>query len=126
MEPDTIWRLFQTEPTPSALTTQTNATWGLSSISHKTTTTNTTEYVYDPRSGSGTYAYVVDTGLRATHVEFEGRASLAYNAVAGSSSDDNVGHGTHVAGTIGSRTHGVAKQATLLSVKVLDSELVCI
>lgn len=82
------------------------------------------EYVYDSRDGSGTYAYIIDTGLLTTHTEFGNRAFFVYNAVADSTSDDNVGHGTHIAGTIGSLSYGVAKQTTLLSVKVLDSETV--
>lgn len=120
VEPETVWRLFQTDP--SELTTQAGAPWGLGSISHKDSNAN--EYVYDPRGGSGTYAYVVDTGLLTTHVEFGNRGFLAYNAVPSSTPEDNVGHGTHVAGTIASQTYGVAKEATVVSVKVLDSEFV--
>lgn len=122
VEPETVWRLYQVNP--SELTTQAGAPWGLGSLSHKQA--NTDEYIYDPRGGNGTYAYVVDTGLLTTHVEFGNRGSLAYNAVPGSTSDDNVGHGTHVAGTIASQTYGVAKEATIISVKVLDSELVSV
>lgn len=70
---------------------------------------------------AGTYAYVVDSGINVNHVEFESRASLAYNA-AGGSHVDSIGHGTHVAGTIGGKTYGVAKKTNLLSVKVFQGE----
>jgi oryzin len=62
-------------------------------------------------------AYIVDTGLLTTHQEFGSRASYGYNAVGGANVD-SVGHGTHVAGTIGGTTYGVSKSATLISVKV--------
>ncbi|KAI1104796.1 oryzin precursor [Jackrogersella minutella] len=95
--------------------TQENAPWGLGAISHREI--NHTDYVYDSRAGRGTYAYIIDTGLLTTHEEFEGRAALGYNAVDGPFVDD-MGHGTHVAGTIGGKTYGVAKKANLVSVKI--------
>ena len=75
-----------------ALTTQSGSTYGLSSISHRKT--GATNYIYDTSAGSNTYGYVVDTGINAAHVEFEGRASLDYNAVQGVHHVDTVGHGT--------------------------------
>lgn len=115
-----MWGIFGTQ----TLTTQENATWGLGAISHRSPVPSTS-YIYDDSgAGKDTYAYILDTGLYTTHEEFEGRASFVYNAVPGSNTSDNVGHGTHVAGTIGARTYGVAKEARLWSVKVLDSELV--
>ncbi|KAI0376245.1 oryzin precursor [Hypomontagnella monticulosa] len=96
--------------------TQTNATWGLSAVSHRVM--DHTDYVYDSRAGVGTYAYIIDSGLLPSHEEFEGRAHLGYNAIGGEFIDD-VGHGTHVAGTIGGKTYGVAKKATLISIKVI-------
>nr|QZX52278.1 protease [Aspergillus ochraceus] len=112
IEEDQVWHL-------DALTTQTGATWGLGSISHKGE--SSTSYVYDSSAGEGTYGYVVDTGINVDHSEFGGRASLAYNAVGGQHVD-SVGHGTHVAGTIGGKTYGVSKKANLLSVKVFQGE----
>lgn len=61
---------------------------------------------------------VVDTGINAAHTDFGGRASLGYSAV--SSTVDDVGHGTHVAGTVAGRTYGVAKAATVIAVKVFN------
>lgn len=60
---------------------------------------------------------MVDSGVNVDHVEFEGRASLGYNA-AGGENVDTLGHGTHVAGTIASKSYGVAKKAKVISVKV--------
>ncbi|XXG97977.1 [Pyruvate dehydrogenase [acetyl-transferring]]-phosphatase 1, mitochondrial [Hypoxylon texense] len=81
---------------------------------------NHTDYVYDSKAGEGTYAYIIDSGLLTTHEEFEGRAFLGYNAVDGEFVDDS-GHGTHVAGTIGGKTYGVAKKANLISVKIFEN-----
>lgn len=69
--------------------------------------------------GTGISAYIIDTGIDATHPDFSGRASSAFDAYGGSGNDAN-GHGTHVAGTIGSDTYGVAPGAELFGVKVLD------
>ena len=77
-------------------------------------------YVFDTSGGEGVTVYVVDTGIRTTHVEFQGRASFGANFVPGSDDDDGNGHGSHVAGTIAGRTYGVAKQAEVVAVKVLD------
>lgn len=112
VEEDQIWYI-------DALTSQSGAPWGLGAISHKGEASTT--YIYDTSAGEGTYAYVVDTGINVDHEEFGGRASLAYNAVGGQHVD-SVGHGTHVAGTIGGETYGVSKKANLLSVKVFQGE----
>jgi subtilisin family serine protease len=69
--------------------------------------------------GAGIVVYVVDTGIRYTHQEFGGRASFGFDAFGGDGSDCR-GHGTHVAGTVGGSTYGVAPGATLKSVRVLD------
>ncbi|KAI5917238.1 peptidase S8/S53 domain-containing protein [Camillea tinctor] len=119
VEEDQVWHLFDepAELSERALTTQTGATWGLGTVSHRTS--GSTSYIYDTTAGSGTYAYIIDTGILATHSQFGGRASLGYNAVGGGSADTQ-GHGTHVAGTIGGSTYGVAKNANIVAVKVFQ------
>ncbi|WP_047871779.1 S8 family peptidase [Nocardiopsis sp. RV163] len=69
--------------------------------------------------GAGVSAYIIDTGIDASHPDFGGRASSAFDAYGGDGGDGN-GHGTHVAGTIGSAAYGVAPAADLFGVKVLD------
>ena len=70
-------------------------------------------------TGEGVNAYVIDTGIRTTHQEFEGRASSDWTAY-GDSAEDALGHGTHVAGTIGGKSFGVAPKVKLHAIKVLD------
>ncbi|KAB2111620.1 Cuticle-degrading protease [Alternaria gaisen] len=99
--------------------TQLNATWGLGRISHIKPGQNS--YLYDSTAGEGTCVYVVDTGIETTHPEFEGRAYFLADFSEEGDQIDGAGHGTHVAGTIGSLTWGVAKKTTLFAVRVLDS-----
>ncbi|KAI3329088.1 proteinase T-like protein [Xylariaceae sp. AK1471] len=101
----------------NAYVTQSSPPWGLARISHRS---GTGSYVYDSSAGTGTCAYIVDTGIYVAHPEFEGRATWLANYADSSNSDGN-GHGTHVAGTVGSKTYGVAKKTSLYAVKVLDS-----
>jgi len=71
--------------------------------------------------GSGVTVYVIDTGIRVTHSEFGGRASVGADFVKdGRNGADCDGHGTHVAGIIGGKTYGVAKQVKLVAVRALD------
>jgi subtilisin family serine protease len=97
--------------------TQENAPWGLARIS--SAEPGGTTYTFDDAAGEGTCAYVVDTGIDINHPEFEGRAEWGDN-FADNSDADGQGHGTHVAGTIGSLSFGVAKKTKLIAVKVLD------
>jgi subtilisin family serine protease len=99
-----------------ALTTQTGAPWGLGTVSHRTS--GSTSYIYDTSAGAGTFAYVVDSGINTAHQQFGGRASLGYNA-AGGQHVDTLGHGTHVSGTIGGSTYGIAKQVSWFIFSVL-------
>jgi subtilisin family serine protease len=78
-------------------------------------------YTFDT-TGSGVTVFVVDTGIRFTHTDFGGRAVSGFDAVDGGTAEDCNGHGTHVAGTVGGRLHGVAKAARLVGVRVLDCD----
>jgi subtilisin family serine protease len=74
-------------------------------------------------TGAGVNVYVIDTGIRTTHTEFGGRARGAFDAIQdGNGPNDCNGHGTHVAGTVGGRTYGVAKSANLHAVRVLNCQ----
>ena len=103
-------------PTLEGTETQSPATWGLDRIDQRLLPLNDAfSYSY---SGAGVDAYVIDTGVRLTHQEFGDRAFHHFSAY-GSSADGH-GHGTHVAGTIGGLTYGVAKDVRIYAVKVLD------
>ncbi|AEB12761.1 S8 family peptidase [Marinithermus hydrothermalis] len=99
--------------------TQTSAPWGLDRIDQRDLPLdNSYTYTY---TGSGVHVYVIDTGIRTTHAEFTGRIGNGYTAINdGNGYADCNGHGTHVAGTIGGSTYGVAKGVTLHPVRVLD------
>ena len=102
----------------TADTTQTGATWGLDRIDQRSRPVNGT-YIYNA-TGAGVTAYIIDTGIRLTHTQFGGRAVTGFDAVTpGGSANDCNGHGTHVAGTVGGSTYGVAKSVRLVAVRVL-------
>ena len=99
--------------------TQSGATWGLDRIDQVNLGLNTT-YSYTS-TGAAVDAYVIDTGILDSHIEFTGRMKSGYSAIGNSkNTTDCNGHGTHVAGTIGGTTYGVAKQVKLLPVRVLN------
>ena len=103
----------------TASATQSGATWGLDRIDQRDLPLNST-YNYTP-TGAGVNAYIVDTGILTTHNEFGGRAVSGYTAISdGRGTTDCNGHGTHVAGTVGGTTYGVAKSVKLYAVRVLD------
>ena len=98
-------------------TTQTGATWGIDRIDQRNRPLSTT-YTYNS-TGAGVKAYVIDTGILATHTDLAGRVLAGVNTVdATPSTQDCNGHGTHVSGTIGGTTWGVAKGVTLVAVRV--------
>ncbi|MGW6297043.1 S8 family peptidase [Streptomyces sp. NPDC055058] len=104
-----------------ATATQTDPpSWGLDRVDQEDTAGDAA-YTYPDQAGEGVTAYVIDTGVRVTHEDFEGRASHGYDAVDDDdTADDGNGHGTHVAATIAGAAHGVAKKADIVAVRVLD------
>lgn len=108
IEPDGIAR---------AVTTQSGATWGIDRVDQRNLPLSTT-YTYTA-TGSGVTAYIIDTGINYGHSEFGGRASFGHDSFGGTGADCN-GHGTHVSGTVGGATYGIAKAVTLKAVRVLD------
>ena len=97
--------------------TQSNPPWGLDRIDQRNLPLNAI-YTFN-WTGSGVRAYIIDTGIRTAHSQFGGRASNVFDAFGGNGQDCN-GHGTHVAGTVGGSTFGVAKSALLRGVRVLN------
>jgi subtilisin family serine protease len=97
--------------------TQSNATWGLDRIDQRDRPLNGT-YVYN-YTASNVRVYVIDSGIRASHTDFGGRVLAGATAINdGRGTNDCNGHGTHVAGTIGGATWGVAKAVRLVPVRV--------
>lgn len=102
-------------------TTQSNPDWGLDRIDQKALPLNST-YSY-LQTGSGTTAYIVDTGILSSHQEFSGRVLSGYTTISdGNGTTDCNGHGTHVAGTVGGTTYGVAKNVNLVPIRILGCD----
>jgi subtilisin family serine protease len=112
-------RVVRVEPDGIAtiVTTQTGATWGLDRVDQRAGLNTMYNYT---NTGTGVTAYILDTGIRFSHSEFGGRAVSGFDAVDGGSADDCNGHGTHVAGTVGGANYGVAKNVSLVAVRVLN------
>lgn len=101
-----------------AITVQTDATWGIDRVDQRNLPLST-KYEYNA-DGTGVTAYIIDTGILFGHAEFGGRAVKGFDAVtAGGTAADCNGHGTHVAGTVGGSTYGIAKNVALVAVRVL-------
>nr|KAJ3420227.1 serine protease [Polyrhizophydium stewartii] len=118
VEEDKVVTLFGTQPKAPS--------WGLTRISVRDhPEASVKSYTYPDSAGTGVTAYVIDTGIFVKHPEFQGRARFGASFTSETGAEKNAdgnGHGTHVAGTIGSKTYGVAKNVTLVAVKVLDGQ----
>lgn len=102
----------------SVNTTQHNAPWGLDRVDQRNVPLNNS-YTY-AKTGAGVHVYVIDSGIRASHVEFAGRATADYDSMYdGQNGNDCHGHGTHVAATIGGSNYGVAKNVRLHGIRVV-------
>ncbi|WP_232796970.1 S8 family peptidase [Blastococcus atacamensis] len=114
VEPDQV---VQARPVKQPAPVDSGVSWGLDRIDQRTGT----DGLYTPEAtGTDVTAYVIDTGIALDHPDFGGRAVTGFDAVDGGSADDCNGHGTHVAGTIGGTTYGVAKSVSLVAVRVLN------
>nr|MDT0660527.1 S8 family serine peptidase [Micromonospora sp. DSM 115978] len=111
VEQNRLVHLDDTQPNPPS--------WGLDRIDQLDTPLDNA-YTYPASAGDGVHIYIVDTGIRLTHQDFGGRAVNGIDLVDGGTADDCHGHGSHVAGTAGGTAYGVAKQSTLVAVRVFD------
>ena len=105
----------------SVVGTESPATWGIDRVDQNALPLdNTYNYAND---GSNVTVYIIDTGINFAHVDFGGRASTGIDEVTiGGSAADCNGHGTHVSGTVGGTTYGVAKNVRLVAVRVLNCQ----
>ncbi|MES2940626.1 MAG: S8 family peptidase [Pseudomonadota bacterium] len=110
---------IEQDQTVSLSAMESQATWGLDRIDQADRPLDTV-YTYNA-TGSGVYAFIIDTGIRTDHVEFTGRVLPGTTSIAdGNGTNDCNGHGTHVSGTVGGTVYGVAKQVKLIPVRVLN------
>ncbi|KAF9160464.1 hypothetical protein DFQ26_005501 [Actinomortierella ambigua] len=113
IEQDAVYHITATQSNPPS--------WGLPRIAQRDRLGATRPaFVYPDEAGAGITAYVIDSGINVNHVDFGGRARWGANFIRGSPNVDEDGHGTHVAGTVGGTSYGVAKKVDLVAIKVLD------
>ena len=116
-EPVQIARITQ-ETCPNSQ--RSPVSWGQKRVTVERASDVGSTFSHNARWGEGVDAYILDTGIRCSHDEFDGeRCTWGENFVSGSSNSDRQGHGTHVAGTVAGKTYGVAKRANVIAVKVL-------
>jgi subtilisin family serine protease len=110
VERDTVMHAVGTITSPQS--------WGIDRIDQRNLPLSAS-YTWN-NTGAGVTAYIIDTGIRFTHTQFGGRATTGIDEIDGGTADDCAGHGTHVAGTVGGSTIGVAHSVALVAVRVLD------
>lgn len=121
MREDSRVKYVELDRRVSISATQTQAPWGLDRLDQENLPLDRS--YQSPAPGASVNAYVLDTGINIRNVEFQGRSSHGFDFVDGDAdSSDCNGHGTHVAGSIGAATYGVAKSAKLIGVRVLDCQ----
>ncbi|MFG2292265.1 S8 family serine peptidase [Streptomyces sp. NPDC048603] len=106
-------KLDGTQPNPIS--------WGLDRIDRRRLPLEK-RYDYPDSAGTGVTVYVIDTGVRISHTDFGGRARYGFDAIDGGGADDGHSHGTHVAATVAGKSYGVAKQAKIVAVRVLNDQ----
>lgn len=94
--------------------------WGIDRIDQKYLPLDQT-FHYNASAGTNVNVFIIDSGINIYHEEFQGHANWGANFVNNVNEDEN-GHGTHVAGIVGGQNVGVARQANLIAVKVIDFE----
>ncbi|KAJ3112788.1 hypothetical protein HDU96_004168 [Phlyctochytrium bullatum] len=118
--PSTTPRPTPTTPVPTGTPAPATAPWGLRRIAQRDLPLPSV-YTAHPSAGEGINSYIIDTGILVSHSDFGGRARIGASFSTDNNDVDGNGHGTHVAGTVGGTTYGVAKKTTLIAVKVLSS-----
>ncbi|MFM7755719.1 MAG: S8 family serine peptidase [Actinomycetota bacterium] len=109
--------LVEPEGVVTVADSQSPVTWGLDRVDQRQLPLNSI-YDYPPSPGAGVEIHIIDTGILSTHTDLSGRVRQGFDAFGGNTEDCN-GHGTHVAGTTAGTTYGLAKQATVVAVRVL-------